>query len=399
MAVFNDIIYTNVLDKIITTYEKIPPFIAAPVLNIILLGVVISITYQGLEVIRGAGGANPILDVIAKNMRPLFVLLFAASIQGYSDNIRPFIKEDVPIFFVNAVESAGGLTVLPPTTNTNRAIFQSLDININTQLGQLKRIADEAKNHIFAISLGWQTWFTLFGVDVDFPFPDVDVTGIPALLIAGIIFLVIVAGAVIVCLQASFIVIAWNFVLAFGPIFLAMYAFEKTEKYALHWIESVLKYTFALIVLIILYTIFASQLTAAMIDFANRYIAAPKNVGDFLQSALSPIAISIVSAYILTKADQLAQDLIGGGISGSGGFAQSMGGRISGAAKSVVGAAGAAAGLAYAGTLGKGHTSPLAQWKDNKRSDAADDRRKAREKKSSPASSVLAASMRNSQAR
>ncbi len=391
MAVFNDIIYTGVLDKIITTYEKIPPFIAAPVLNIILLGVVISITYQGLEVIRGAGGANPILDVVAKNMRPLFVLLFAASIQGYSDNIRPFIKDDIPDFFVNAVRSAGGLTVLPPTTDTNRTIFQSLDTNINNQLDQLKRISDEAKNHIFDITLSWETWFTLFGVDVDLPFPDVDVTGIPALLIAGIIFLVIVAGAVIVCLQASFIVIAWNFVLAFGPIFLAMYAFEKTEKYALHWLESVLKYTFALIVLIILYTIFASQLTMAMITFANGYIAAPKNVGDFLQSALGPIAISIVSAYVLTRADQLAQDLIGGGVSGSGGFAQSMGGKMSGAAKTAAGAVGSAAGAAYSRTLGKA----FSQQKDSKKSDSSNDKRSQRDSRSNPASSMLRSAMRN----
>ena len=391
MAVFNDIIYTQVLDKIITTYEKIPPFIAAPVLNIILLGVIISITYQGLEVIRGAGGANPILDVIAKNMRPLFILLFAASIQGYSDNIRPFIKQDLPEFFVDAVRSAGGLPVLPSNTNTNRLIFQSLDSNINDQLDQLKRIADEAKNHIFNISLGWKTWFTLFGVDVELPFPDVDVTGIPALLIAGIIFIVIIAGAIIVSLQASFIVVAWNFVLAFGPIFLAMYAFEKTEKYALHWLESVLKYTFALIVLIILYTIFASQLTAAMITFANGYIAKPKEVGEFMQSALGPIVISIVAAYILTRADQLAQDLIGGGISGSGGFSQSMAGRMKGAvgsaAGTVAGVAGKAAGAAKA--VG-GKAAGAVASKISGASSAA---------KSSPGSSMLNAAMRNNRAR
>ena len=88
MALFNDVIYNNVLAKIIATYEKIPPYIAAPVIDIILLGVILSITYQGLEVIRGAGGANPILDVIAKNMRPLFVLLFAASSVEYSRRHR-----------------------------------------------------------------------------------------------------------------------------------------------------------------------------------------------------------------------------------------------------------------------------------------------------------------------
>jgi len=206
---------------------------------------------------------------------------------------------------------------------------------------------------------------------------------------------VIIVAAIVVCLQACLIVVAWNFVLAFGPIFLAMYAFEKTEKYALHWLESVLKYTFALIVLVVLYDIFATQLTTAVTGLKDTYLSATSDVGGYLKASLIPIAIGIVSAYILTRADQLAQDLIGGGISGSGGFAQSMAGRLTGAAKSVVGAAGSAAGLAYAGTLGKGHTSPLSQWKDNKRSDAADDRKKAREKKSNPASSMLRAANRN----
>ncbi len=387
MALFNDVIYNNVLAKIIATYEKIPPYIAAPVIDIILLGVILSITYQGLEVIRGAGGANPILDVIAKNMRPLFVLLFAASAQGYADNILPLIKEDLPQLFIAAVDKASGIT----TTLTNdydRFIFISLDSNINDQLAELKKIVDIAKSYIFKVDLVEKTWFTLFGVDIKFPTPDIDVTGIPALIIAGVIFLVIVIAAIIVCLQAAFIVIAWNFVLAFGPIFLAMYAFEKTEKYALHWFESALKYTFALIVLIVLYTIFASLLTAEMVTLANNYTDANhKDVGAFMQNAISPIVIAIVSVYILTRADQLAQDLIGGGVSGSGGFAQSMGGRISGAARS---AAGSVAGAAKAvGGKAVGAAGSVARKVTGTSSSA----------KSSPASSMLNASMRNIRAR
>ena len=393
MAVFEDIIFTQGIEKIINVFGAIPEFIAAPVINIILIGMVFSITYQGLEVIRGAGGANPILDVIAKSIRPMFVLIFAATFNGYSDNILPFFKIDLPELFITAANKAGGITSTNTGDDASRAVFQNLDTNIDAQMNKLKEIVNEAKNRIFKPSLTFGHTFTIFGADVNItPIIDVDVSGIPVLLVTGLIFIVIIIGAILVCLQACFIVVAWNFVLSFGPIFVAMYAFEKTEKYAQHWLEGVLKYTFALIVLMILYSLFGNQLTLAIETLKAQYLKNPRDVAAYMTSALAPVVISIVAAYIVTKSDQLAQDLVGGGLSASGGFATSTGGAMAGAAVGV----GMKLAGAVAGAVG-GSESDSKEPSKNKKVDAAEKGDEAR--KNSPASAMLAASSRNNASR
>jgi hypothetical protein len=102
---------------------------------------------------------------------------------------------------------------------------------------------------------------------------------------------------------------------------------------------------FALIVVIVLYNILAGQLTGEMTGFADQYVNNPTDVGAFMLKGMSPIVVSIIGAFLLTKAEHLAQDLVGGGSSGAGGFASSMSGQMSGAAKAVGGkVAGKAAG-------------------------------------------------------
>ena len=104
--VYTTVIYDGLVKPIIETLALVPQYVAAPVVNIILMGVTFSILWQGLELIRGAGGANPFLDVIAKSLRPMLVLMFAATASAYNENVRTFLQNDLLSFFLNAFNDA-----------------------------------------------------------------------------------------------------------------------------------------------------------------------------------------------------------------------------------------------------------------------------------------------------
>ena len=338
MAVFYDVVYVELVDRIINVFINIPAYVVGPVTTFALMGVTLSIMYQGLDTIRGAGGANPILDVIAKSTRPMLVLMFAASLSAFQGTVRPFLEKDLLFFLINAGTAAGAPIV--PGADVYETIFKALDTACNAQFDAINGMVTEAITHLDPIG------FTLDPLYIGWPFKKnfyiipalrPDASGFVALPFAGLLYILVIVTAVIVLFQAIFTTVALNFVLAFGPLFLAMYAFEKTEKYASHWLDSVLKYIFSFAVLLILFSIGAGLMTTEIESAVAAYVAAPTDIGALAENCYPSFIIGAAMAYIMSRADELAQDLIGGQASTGGGFQAAVAAGAAGAYKAVKG--------------------------------------------------------------
>ena len=385
--VYTEVIYGGLVKPIIETLALVPEYVAAPVVNIILMGVTFSILWQGLELIRGAGGANPILDVIAKSLRPMLVLMFAATASAYNENVRIFLQHDLLSFFLDAFNDAIYHNGTPPganvnlsfaanATDINLAIFNKVEDILNIQLGWLHRGFDVAKYWMFRVNAGLSPTVHFI----------VTAVGIPGGIAIGITYIVVFLASIAVMLQFIYLVVAWNFVLAFGPIFIALYAFPKTESYATHWLQSVLKYTFSIIVLLCLYSFVGNMATMQLAPMIDMWAHFPAEIPDLYLGALKVIAITIAGSFLVSKSEQLSQDLIGGGISGSGAFAASGIRAMTAAVKAGGGAMVKAGGIISRGGL----PTPLADLAR---------KRDAQGASPNPRSAVLNAQSRNSRVR
>jgi hypothetical protein len=63
------------------------------VIPLVLAGLTINIAWQGINVLRGAGGKSPLLDLFVENFRTVFVLLCALGVGNGYQNIISFALE------------------------------------------------------------------------------------------------------------------------------------------------------------------------------------------------------------------------------------------------------------------------------------------------------------------
>lgn len=313
-----------VLEPIFQTLSSdLPAALAGGVIPLVAAGVSVQVAFHGFAVIRGTGGTNHFLDVFAKAMRAFLVFALCLTGTAYVDNIRPIFEELQRSLMTYVGGPSGDIyTELD-------AVMQSGITTFNT----IHQLLYERYHLSIEIGIGTH------GINLD---------GVPAIILQAIITFFILAFGIFAFIDVMIISQTLVIVLAFGPLFLAGFAFESTAKWAEGWLTSVVKYVLTAVVLLVVVLAarqqaerFVSELSTGASSYAlipiNSFGSGP--IGLPLYEAQGKlIAILIVLTALLMKASSIAADMVGsmGIASNAIGMARSAKGSAIGAAKGLV---------------------------------------------------------------
>jgi|GEM_PF-6451767 len=342
--------------------DKLPGDIAQGVIPLIALGVSVQVAFHGFAVIRGTGGSNHFLDVFAKAMRAFLVFALCLVGSTYTKNIRPIFEQleanltkYVGDASVSTSATGDGVKGAPKVTGKGDSddIYDQLDEVMQSGISVFetvqKLLYDREHLSLEIMCVGCK------GVHLD---------GVPAIILQAIISFFILAFGIFAFIDVQVIKQSLVIVLAFGPLFLAGFAFESTAKWAEGWLTSVVKYVMTAIVLLVIVlaakdeaTIFVSALNSDASGPTLIPHAHSDPVGLAMYEAQGKlIAIMIVLAALLAKASNIAADMVGsmGVASNAIGMVRAAQGAALGGMKGMVqggmnggGVRGAMKGLAY----------------------------------------------------
>lgn len=315
----------------------LPGKLATGIIPLVAAGVSLQVAFHGFAVIRGSGGSNHFLDVFAKAMRAFLVFALCLAGSTYVSDIRP-VFEELQSSLVTYVSGGGGniYTELDAVMQSGISTFES----VHKMLYEREHLSVE-----ICIFGGCK------GIHLD---------GVPAIILQAIVSFFILAFGIFAFIDVQVISQSIVIVLAFGPLFLAGFAFQSTSKWAEGWLTSAVKYVMTAIVLLVV-VIAAKQQAEKFIVLletnADGLIPFKGTVGSLLyQEQGKVIAIMIVLSALLAKASSLAGDMVGslGIASNAIGMVRAAQGSAIGAAKGLVqgglsggGVKGAMKGLAY----------------------------------------------------
>ncbi|MBW8831187.1 MAG: type IV secretion system protein [Burkholderiales bacterium] len=343
--------------------DKLPADLAQGVIPLIALGVSVQVAFHGFAVIRGTGGSNHFLDVFAKAMRAFLVFALCLAGSEYVDHIRPIFKDlqDSLTSYVthdSASSGGGGGGSLGAGGSLGGGGGGSADINValDTVMQSGVSVFETVHKLLYDrehLSVEICPFGGCKGTHLD---------GVPAIILQAILSFFILAFGIFAFIDVQVISQSIVIVLAFGPLFLAGFAFESTAKWAEGWLTSVVKYVLTAIVLLVIVLAAKEQATTFISELSSgasgeALIPVGGTIGAPMYEAQGKlIAIMIVLAALLAKASNIAADMVGslGVASNAIGMVRAAQGAALGGMKGMVqgganggGVRGAMKGLAY----------------------------------------------------
>ena len=311
--------FTEINSWMETAFEplatNLPAQLANGVIPLVAAGVSLQVAFHGFAVIRGTGGSNHFLDVFAKAMRAFLVFAVCLAGNSYSSEIRPIFHEAQASLTTYVSGGSGNIyTELDAVMQSGISTFET----VHSLLYEREHLSIEI------------CVFGCKGIHLD---------GVPAIILQAIVSFFILAFGIFAFIDVQVISQSIVIVLAFGPLFLAGFAFESTAKWAEGWLTSSVKYVMTAIVLLVV-VIAAKQQAESFIRLlesrANGFDLIPmgSSVGSPLyQEQGKIIAIMIVLSALLAKASSIAGDMVG-----SFGIASNAIGMVRAAQGSAIGA-------------------------------------------------------------
>lgn len=283
---------------------------------LVLMGVTIQIVWHGINIARGAGGSNHLLDVFAKSLRAFLVMSLALGGSAYSTNVVGLLQElrtDLANLFISA----------PVGSNTYALLDAGIGKAIETMRDGMPWVMDNIN--------------ILTG----------NITGLVALVSMAFMVGCMVVYGFVATVNLLLVDFSMSFIFSLGPLFVACFAFESLARFFDSWLGAALKYTFTAIAV------------TAVVGVGNRillgYCDSIRDLGieqiQFIETTFAALGATGVLILIAMRAPELAANIVGGiGISAIGpGAAAAPLAALSNMSKG--GARGAANAIAYgAGT-------------------------------------------------
>ena len=330
--------FTEINTWLETAFEplatNLPRQLAEGVIPLVAAGVSLQVAFHGFAVIRGGGGSNHFLDVFAKAMRAFLVFALCLTGNAYVDEVRP-VFEDLQASLTTYVSGGSG--------DMYAELDRVMQSGISTLVDMYNLLSD--RKHLL--------------IDI---WGDIRLDGVPALIVQAIVSIVILAFGIFAFIDVQLISQSIVIVLAFGPLFLAGFAFEPTSKWAEGWMTSTVKYVMTAVVLLVVVLAAKQQaehFVSLLKDKVNGFDLIPDGgtIGLALYEEQGKlIAIMVVLVAMLSKANNIAADMVGSmgiGSSAVGMFRAAKGAALGAAKGAVMGAmggggiGGAMKGMAY----------------------------------------------------
>jgi type IV secretion system protein VirB6 len=248
-----------ITDTVVTLSAALNPVVTA--------ALTLYVIAWGFALLRGATPV-PAMDAMFRMFWITVICMVALTVGSYNDVIRDFFWVDLPVFLQDAI------------AGTNSASSSALDDILNR-----------------GMTAGLDIW------------DHADWTDIPALLIGA---LCIVATLLVVGLGAVIQLVAkltLGILIALGPLFLVMWIFELTRKFADLWITQVINY----ILVSGLVVVVASFVVTLFEDYLSQMLAnsATSGVPDGTGAIIMTL-VAIIGVAMMTQVTRLASALSGG---------------------------------------------------------------------------------------
>lgn len=314
-------LYHNIVEVRFAPLTHASETLAVIVTPFLTTGVIVKIMWQGINIIRGQGGSNHLLDLFANNIKVAFVTFLGLSAANYQTYVLGFFSTATAGSFSSTFIQA----FFPEAANSSpvAAIDKVFDAGLSTYMA----LNDWGIHHI-----GLKFKFVL-GLEIPF---KIDLSGIPVILVAGILMLFILVLCVLAFADMMTNGLGLIIIFGVGPVFIALYAFEATQNFFHTWLSAVLKWTFASVVLAII-CLMAALIMSSFLESVSK----SGDFGDVMTACGQILAVTIALMILSSKAGQLAADIIGG--MPMSGVSQGAGGTAVGAARKVGGGAMSAA--------------------------------------------------------
>ncbi len=275
-------VFKTLSDKIFVPfndYAGIAGQLIEIVMPIIVLVLTISIMWHGYETIRGKGGQNAFLDVFWKSVRTMLVVGLALTGGAYLGNVVGGIED-----LQNTLSSiASGAA---PDSNP----FASLDASMTKAGETLSYVWDISKQH--------------FGISMT---DGIEVSGAMMILQALIMYFGMLCYAAVAAIELAAVTLALKIIFAFGPAFVACFAFPTTAKFFDSWLGAVLKYVLTGTLITMMFGVGNGIFN----DYATG-INAAKDSLDYLSVGGSCIGAIIFLIAISKKVSEIAASMLGG---------------------------------------------------------------------------------------
>ncbi|PZQ76886.1 MAG: hypothetical protein DI563_05780 [Variovorax paradoxus] len=250
--------------------------LTAVVVSPIVIGASLLVIWHGINILRGAGGQHHALDAFVKCVRAILVVGLAISAGAYSSNIVGFFQE--------FRSSLTGMFVSGSTTS-----YDALDSAVNQAMNTWDPTWNWATDHIKLLST------------------SPDVSGVVAIICWFLMMGALVIFAAICGINLIVIDFALAFIFAVGPMFVACFAFQSTQRFTDGWLGAALKYTFTAIVI--------SAVVGLGLGILQSYAAglsSSADAMDFVSVMFSAIGASLILCVLAYRVPQLAGDVVGG---------------------------------------------------------------------------------------
>jgi type IV secretion system protein VirB6 len=284
MGVFS-FIAQGILEQI-NFWSSIGNQLVAAVTGIVLTGATIQMMWHGFNVMRGAGGGNYVLELLAKSARVFLVMTLALAGSAYSDNVVGTITDLrdglTNLFNSNAVAGASS--------------YAALDASVDKATVALRNMLPWVSDNTNILVGNFTGLIGLAGMA----------------LMVGLI--VIYAGLSAV----NFLLIDFGFqvIWAVGPLFVACFAFESTARFFDAWLGAALKYAFTAVVMSAVLGIGMGILDGYCTRLAT---ATDASSVDFIAATVGAIGAMGVLVVFSSRASEVAGNIVGGiGISAMG---------------------------------------------------------------------------------
>lgn len=267
---------TQVLD-LTKSWSEIPNTIITWITPVMVLGLTISIMWQGYKIVRGTGGQDHLLDVFFGSLRAF--LIFSLCLVGgtYASNIMAM-----------AHELRQGLTTL----------FSGTEANIYAQLDKALFNASEAYKNILDYGLGHLT----IGVGGS------DFTGLPAIIGGAFTVGFIILYTIVAAINMIIIDFSLAIMFALGPLFIACLSFQGTAQFFNTWLSSILKYIFTAVAI----TAIVGLGMQVVSNYADALLTMPPETIDYIGTTLAAVVSSMILIVLTMKGAAIGADLSGG---------------------------------------------------------------------------------------
>lgn len=283
----------------------------------------INIAWQGLNLVRGAGGQHVFLDLFANNFRAIIVLVFALSTGAGAPALLAAANELQTSLIGYASPGIG-------MASSASGLDAQLDLLINSYKTLLHAGFD-------GINL------SAFGANF---------SGVETIVVASVVALAMVLFMAFAFVEIVAVQAAIAMVVAISPLFIGAAAFRATSSYFSSWLNGLLRYSVEVAFLLMLVGIGLNVTTNI-----NAHLATDLNGGmlstqlDLVTLMLQAVGTTIILIYLTLKIDSIAASVFGG--ASVSGAAVALGAALGGAAGAVAGLSGPAA----ASTLQQGPAS------------------------------------------